>query len=409
MNMLQHIALLENKIQKYAWGSKTAIPELLGQAPDGDPYAELWMGAHPAAPSEVNMDGRRVSITQLIEADPESILGNRAAKRFENKLPFLFKVLAAGMPLSIQAHPDAIQAKKGFERETAAGVPLTSATRNYKDGNHKPECICAIAPFWALNGFRPISEILTNVERFCPKGLENEISELKSRPAGQALKAFFGGLLKKPEDEACRIVDEAYNQACSGDASQDLVSKWIARLYEAYPKDVGVLAPAFLNLILLKPGEALYLDSGRLHSYLEGIGMEIMANSDNVLRGGLTPKHVDVPELLNVLKFEETIPAILKPEQVTPGIRRYATPAEEFELSEIKVEDCLRFDDRKGTGVEILICLQGKARAYDDSPSGELILSKGMSMIVPDSVKGYCLEGNATFYRATTGKQNREE
>jgi mannose-6-phosphate isomerase len=407
--MLRRIALLKNRIQKYAWGSRTAIPELLGQSPDGDPHAELWMGAHPGAPSEVNVDGRWVSLKKLIDKNPESILGKEAAIRFANELPFLFKVLAAEKPLSIQAHPDAIQAKKGFERETAAGMPLSSATRNYKDGNHKPECICAITPFWALNGFRHVDEILENIERFCPKGLADEIRGLKTGPASDALKAFFGALLKKTDDEARRIVGEAFDLANSGGAFKDSVSEWIVRLHEAYPNDVGVLAPAFLNLIRLAPGEALYLDSGRLHAYLDGLGMEIMANSDNVLRGGLTPKHVDVHELLNVLKFEETHPAILKPEQAAPGICRYATPAAEFELSEIKVDGCLRFENREGAGVEILICLQGKARAADGSPSGELMLTRGMSMIVPDAVTGYTLEGDAIFYRAAMGKPEGKE
>lgn len=401
--MMKNIALLKNRIQKYAWGSKTAIPELLGKSPDGDPQAELWMGAHPAGPSEVNVDGRWVSLQDLIDADPESILGNRASRRFNRQLPFLFKVLAAGRPLSIQAHPDALQAEEGFERETAAGIPIGSGTRNYRDRNHKPECICAITPFWALNGFRTIQAILFHLERLCPKGLGTEIGWLKKNPKNQTLKSFFECILTKPEASVDRIVKEACDRAGAIENEGDPVSSWIIRLYEAYPRDIGVLAPALLNLVLLNPGEAMYLSAGRLHAYLEGVGMELMANSDNVLRGGLTPKHVDVPELLKVLKFEETIPAILKPVPRKTGIRQYVTPAEEFVLSEITVDGFMPFENRRDAGVEILFCREGEVRATDDIISGKLDVRKGMSLIVPASVERYSLEGDAVLYRATMG------
>jgi len=393
-----HIALLRNAIQKYAWGSKTAIPQLLCKDPDGDPQAELWMGAHPGAPSSVNVDGEWVPLPELIKKAPESLLGSRAAETYSNQLPFLFKVLAAEQPLSIQAHPDARQAKKGFSDETAAGIPLAAATRNYKDVNHKPECICALTPFWALNGFRNVRDIHSYLDKLCPHELEKELSILSGRPEPSALKPFFKGLMTKSRDAVSLIAGEAYRQAKQQE-DDDPVYAWVIRLHDAYPDDIGVLAPALLNLILLKPGEALYLSAGRLHAYLEGVGMELMANSDNVLRGGLTPKHVDVPELLNVLKFEETIPEVLKPVQEAPGIRRYITPAEEFVLSAITVNGSMRIDKSGDSGVEILLCLQGKATA--DDGVGKLTLSKGMSMIVPASVKWYSLAGDAMFYRAS--------
>jgi len=401
--VLKRIALLQNGIQKYAWGSKTAIPELLGETPDGSPQAELWMGAHPGAPSMAYLNGRWVPLTNLIETDPESLLGKRAAKKYNNQLPFLFKVLAAAMPLSIQAHPDTKQAREGFSRETAAGISLEAGNRNYRDANHKPECICALTPFWAMNGFRNIPEILHNVETFCPKHLDGDIAELRDTPHPHALKRFFHGLLTKPKDAAGLITEEAVSRAKLQADGADPVAAWIVRLHETYPRDIGILSPALLNLVLLKPGEAMYLSSGRLHAYLEGVGMELMANSDNVLRGGLTPKHVAVPELLDVLRFEETVPEILNPVQEAPGIRRYITPAEEFALSEITVDGSFSFEDRQDAGVEILFCLRGGAAASDGSADGKLHLAKGMSMIVPAAVKTYTLEGSAVFYRASVG------
>lgn len=399
---MRHIALLKNGIQKYGWGSKTAIPEILGEDPDGDPQAELWMGAHPGLPSTVNLQGRWIPLTELIEKDPVSLLGKHAAEKYQNQLPFLFKVLAAGMPLSIQAHPDKEQAKRGFSKETAARIPLDSRTRNYRDANHKPECICALTPFWALNGFRTVHDILLYIGRLCPVELKGELSTLSECHDPLSLKRFFQRLMMKPKDDVAKISNEAIMQAKQQNRD-DPVFSWVIRLYESYPGDIGILAPALLNLVLLNPGEALYLSAGCLHAYLEGVGMELMANSDNVLRGGLTPKHVDVPELLNVLQFEETFPEILTPVQEAPGVRRYITPAEEFSLSEITVSGDLRFENRLEAGVEILFCLKGEAKAFDGSAEGKLALSKGMSMIVPAAVAGYALEGKAVFYRATMG------
>lgn len=397
---MNHIALLKNRIQKYAWGSKTAIPELLGELPDGDPQAELWMGAHRSAPSEVNIGDRWVPLNRLIETDSESLLGKRTAERYKKQLPFLFKVLAAAMPLSIQAHPDAIQAQRGFEKETTDGIPLSSHKRNYKDGNHKPECICAITPFWALNGFRTIPEILSHIERLCPKSLAQETGDLRKEQSSKSLKLFFKKLLTKTKNDVTLIINEALSHLKQQESS-DSVSNWIIRLHEAYPMDIGAMAPAFLNLVCIHPGEAMYLSAGRLHAYLEGVGMELMANSDNVLRGGLTPKHVDVPELLKVLQFEETIPEILKPETVSEGVRRYLTPAEEFVLSEIVVDGRIRFQNRSEGGIEILFCLEGNAKAA--SGNVEVDLPGGASMIVPAATEAYTIEGKAMFYRASVG------
>ena len=398
-----HIALLRNKIQKYAWGSKTAIPQLLGKSPDGDPQAELWMGAHPKAPSEVDLDGRFLPLTEMIDQQPEAILGKSVARKFDNKLPFLFKVLAAAAPLSIQAHPDTDQAREGFLRESSAGISLDAGNRNYRDSNHKPECICALTPFWALNGFRKMRDVTSYLRRLCPDTLLNELTLLEDNQNSQGLKRFFHKLMKTPADEVLLIVKEAVTRAKAFD-DDDPVFPWIIKLHETYPKDIGVLSPAILNLVLLKPGEAMYLSAGRLHAYFEGMGIELMANSDNVLRGGLTQKYIDVPELIDVLCFEETVPEIMTPIQQGPGVRIYRTPVEEFLLSEVSVSGDATYLSPMDRSAEILLCVQGTANIYEVPTDFQLTVSKGATLMVPASVNQYRIEGDALFYRASVGE-----
>ncbi len=399
---LMHIALLKNTVQKYAWGSKTAIPELLGQTPDGDPQAELWMGAHPKAPSEVDIDGRLISLAELIDKQPESILGKTPARKFGNKLPFLLKVLAAAAPLSIQAHPDRKQAREGFLRETAAGISLGAGNRNYRDSNHKPECICALTPFWALNGFRKTEEIRSYLNRLCPDTLSDELARLSHQQTPHGLKRFFQKLMTLPADEVLFIVKEAVTRAKAFD-DPDPVLRWIIKLHDSYPKDIGILSPAILNLVLLNPGEAMYLSAGRLHAYFEGLGIELMANSDNVLRGGLTNKHIDVPELLNALCFEETVPEILTPMQQGPCVRIYRTPVEEFLLSELSVSGDAFYLSPVDRSIEILLCVEGTANILEIPSNRETAISKGVSLMIPAMVDRYRIEGDAVFYRASVG------
>ena len=396
------MALLRNVIQKYAWGSRTAIPGLLGEMPDGMPQAELWMGAHPKAPSSADIDGVWVPLTDLIDKYPEMVLGEAVSHQYGGKLPFLFKVLAAVEPLSIQTHPDRVQARDGYNKETAAGIALDAFNRNYKDNNPKPECICALTPFWALNGFRKIPEILSCLGRICPNTLSEELVTLGKNQDSQGLKSFFRKIMTKPGDDILMIVNEAAGRSESYKNS-DPAFRWITRLRDAYPEDIGVLSPAILNLVCLEPGEAMYLSAGRLHSYLEGVGIELMASSDNVLRGGLTNKHIDIPELLKVLLFEETQVDILKPIQTRPGVKIYQTPAEEFALSEISVGNSVRYESPTIRSAEILLCIRGEARVIELPVNTQIDVFKGMSMIIPASVDRYCIEGNAVFYKASVG------
>jgi mannose-6-phosphate isomerase len=399
-DLMQRIGILKNTIQPYAWGSHTAIAELLGTRPEPDtPQAELWMGAHPKAPSLMAVDAEWVSLEELIERYPQEMLGRRAAVMFHNKLPFLFKVLAAARPLSLQAHPSFAQAQQGFKRENAQGIPLDAPQRNYRDANHKPECICALTPFWVLHGFRKIPEILALGSRLDLAVFEDLLNVLRNRPDAQGLKSFFKALMTLSPAKRALLTEQAVKTALAF-ASEDPVYRWIGELGKAYPGDVGILGPILLNLILLQPGQALYLPAAELHAYLEGTGIELMANSDNVLRGGLTPKHVDIEELLRVLNFEERTAHVLTPRSTAGGERVYECPAREFVLSTITVVSKTTYSSPRVRGIEILLCTAGAGKVTDQGTGEEVALPKGRAALVPAAVKGYVLEGEAVVYKA---------
>lgn len=397
---MKNIGILNNTVQEYEWGSYTAIPELLGNdSPAKTPQAELWMGAHPKAPSKVKLNGGWMSLMKLIEKNPKDILGKEVAEKYSNRLPYLFKVLAAAKPLSIQAHPSLAQAKEGFIRENSLGIPFDANNRNYKDDNHKPECICALTFFWALNGFRKISGILALLEKICPQGLKSDLNNLRGEPNSLGLKKFFQAIMTMSRAQQNQIIADAIINAQKF-TEEDQAYKWMIDLHNEYPADIGVFSPILLNLICLKPGQAMFLPAGELHAYLDGVGIELMANSDNVLRGGLTPKHVDVPELLNVLNFEERELYILSPKESNECERIYSSRAEEFVLSVITLKRDLTCYSPTNRSVEILLCTDGEAIITDLGNNDKLAFGRGKSIIIPSAVKRYCIEGNATLYKA---------
>jgi len=394
------IGLLQNKIQEYAWGSTRAIPNLLGQKnPEHKTQAELWLGAHPKAPSRVLHNGRWISLQDLIAQNPVEVLGYRVARAFNNRLPYLFKVLAAAKPLSIQAHPDLQQAREGFQRENALNVPLDASTRNYRDDNHKPECICALTRFWALSRFRKISQILAHFEKLNLRQLEAELADFKKRPVTAGLKQFYTFLMTMDRKRQQSTVDEALERSRSFE-SEDPAYRWMLKLAEDYPDDIGVLSPMLLNLICLEPGQAIFMDAGELHAYLDGMGIELMANSDNVLRGGLTPKHVDVPELLRILNFKDQDITLLKPVKSAMHEQIYPSPAAEFVLSVITLNKSETYQSPEQRSVEILICTRGKATLFDRHDQSETQLRQGASAIIPAAVRGYSIKGEGVCYKA---------
>ncbi|MFG3010586.1 mannose-6-phosphate isomerase, class I [Streptomyces cinerochromogenes] len=377
---------LDNTIRPYAWGSPTAIPHLLGVEPTGEPQAEMWMGAHPGAPSRT----ARGTLVEVIEADPERELGSRAVARFGPRLPFLLKILAAGAPLSLQVHPDLEQARKGYADEERRGIPLDAPHRNYKDANHKPELICALTEFDGLCGFRAPVQTADLLDGLGVDSLKPYVDLLHAHPEDAALREVLTAILSADREETAHTVAEA-TAACTrlGGAYAPY-----ADIAHHYPGDPGVIAAMLLNHVRLQPGEALFLGAGIPHAYLSGLGVEIMANSDNVLRCGLTPKHVDVPELLRVVRFEPSDPGVLRPEASPEGEEVYETPIDEFRLSRYVLPEGGAARDLTRDTPQILLCTAGTVRA------GEHELGPGRSVFVPAGEKAE-ISGAGTVFRAT--------
>jgi mannose-6-phosphate isomerase len=397
------ICPLSNPIREYAWGSRSAIAELLGQpTPSLRPQAEIWMGAHPSDPSRARCRGDWTPLPELLREHPSEILGESVAARFGGELPFLLKVVAAAQPLSVQAHPDREQALEGFERENAAGIALDARERNYPDPHPKPELLCALSPFSALSGFRPIAAIVRAFRELRVDAFAHEVDALERDGGSLALEHFFETVWNAPRDRLALAIDQAV--ATARRRLDDPAARWLTAIAALYPGDAGVLAPLFLNLVSLTPGEAIYLGAGELHSYLEGVGIEIMGNSDNVLRGGLTTKHVDVPELCRALRFEPAAAAALRPRKVSARERVFETPADEFELAVIRVTKSRPWRSAQSRGVEILLCTEGDLTVADRESDETLRLERGASVLIPDSVNRYHLSGEGVVYRAGTPK-----
>ncbi|MGP3953817.1 mannose-6-phosphate isomerase, class I [Streptomyces sp. 7N604] len=413
---------LANTVRPYAWGSTTAIPQLLGTEPTGEPQAELWMGAHPGAPSRVERAEGPVALSEVIAADPEGVLGEAAVHRFGPRLPFLFKVLAADSPLSLQVHPDLAQAKAGYADEEDRGVPADAAHRNYKDANHKPELICALTPFDGLCGFRPETEAADLLAGLDVDSLKPYVDILHAHPETDALREVLTAVLSAEKTAMAETVAQASaaaeRLAAVEGPHRDAYAAY-ASIARHYPGDPGVIAAMLLNYVRLQPGEALFLGAGVPHAYLSGLGVEIMANSDNVLRCGLTPKHIDVPELLRIVRFEPTAPGVLRPEAVD-GEETYETPIDEFRLSRYVLAEGAEPRRIASGAPQILLCAAGTAllRSGGTGETGdtgvteatnamkgmkgakELSLGQGESAFVPAGEE-IVLSGRGTLFRAT--------
>lgn len=385
--MKARVIRLENTVQPYAWGSTTAIPELLGVPPTGAPQAELWIGAHPLAPSRAGS----LPLSTLIAQRLEGSLGASALERFGPSLPFLLKVLAAAQPLSLQAHPSRAQAAAGFAREEAAGVPLTAPHRTYKDANHKPELICALTPFTALCGFRDTKDTLRFFHALACPALSPLIDALQHR----GLRSTFELVMTLGPEPRAALVSGAVS-ACRARPPQDFAAEcaMASSLAERYPGDAGVIGALLLNLVELEPGQALALGAGNLHAYLEGTGIELMANSDNVLRGGLTPKHVDVAELVRVLDFNEGPATILEPRGTPEAV--YVTPFPDFRLSRLAPAGSSVTVERWGP--ELWLCVDGQVE-LDGAP-----LPRGASAFSPFSDGPTTVTGTGAAFRATINR-----
>ncbi|MGW5098254.1 mannose-6-phosphate isomerase, class I [Streptomyces nodosus] len=378
---------LDNAVRPYAWGSTTAIPALLGVEPTGEPQAEMWMGAHPGAPSRTP----RGPLDEVIGKAPEEELGERTVARFGPRLPFLLKLLAAGAPLSLQVHPDLEQARAGYADEERRGIPVDAPHRTYKDANHKPELVCALTEFDGLCGFRAPEEAADLLAGLGVAALKPYIDLLRRHPEDTALREALTAVLSADPGDMARTVEEAA-AACSRLGGAYAPYAEIAR---HYPGDPGVIAAMLLNHVRLQPGEALFLGAGVPHAYLNGLGVEIMANSDNVLRCGLTPKHIDVPELLRIVRFEACDPGVLRPEASPDGEEVYETPTDEFRLSRHVLAEGAASQDITRATPQILLCTAGSVRVGDE------VLTPGESVFVPAGEKVE-VSGTGTLFRATS-------
>ncbi|HEY3236891.1 MAG TPA: mannose-6-phosphate isomerase, class I [Polyangiaceae bacterium] len=396
---------LKNTVQRYDWGSHSFIPELLGeQVPSAEPQAELWMGAHPKASSEALVDGRWKPLTGLIGSDPARWLGAPVSSRFRQELPFLLKVLAAERPLSMQAHPNRAQAARGFQAEEDRGVPRGAPERNYKDPNHKPELLAALIPFDALCGFRPPAQTAELFRALDVAALRPYAECLGEEPAG--LRRAFSELMRLDAQNRQSLIASLVD-ACSRLSTEvgefSGACRWVAELGRLYPSDPGVVTALMLNHVRLEPGEALFLPAGNLHLYLRGAGIEIMANSDNVLRAGLTSKHIDLEELLNILDLSTGRPPLITLVPADGVEKVYPTPTEEFRLSRLELEPTKSWRCPERRGPEILICVSGTAEIRElGRPPHEL--HRGRSLFVTGDAGAYEGTGTATLFRATAGR-----
>jgi mannose-6-phosphate isomerase len=383
------VSRLRNTVRDYAWGSRTVIPELIGVEPDGRPQAELWMGAHESAPSLLSTGE---SLHDLVSADPVGVLGAESAERFEGRFPFLVKFLAAEQPLSIQAHPSAEQARDGFAREEAEGIPLDAPDRNYKDAWPKPEILIALGPFDALVGFRPVDRTVALLDALEAVGLE----ELTNHLRGGNLQDAFTGLMGSDRD-AIRPLVAALGEACrqyDGDAFS-LEVETLDRLSQDFPDDPGVLAALLLNRVRLERFQAVYLPAGNVHAYLNGLGFEVMANSDNVLRGGLTRKHIDAPELVSVVDFEPLAEPVLTGTSGAPGITSYETGCDYFAVRRVDLEDAGPIEV-EATGPRIVVCVEGAVVCLAGAAAVEL--SAGQSAFLRGTEAPCNLRGRGTAF-----------
>jgi mannose-6-phosphate isomerase len=379
------VQLLRGAIRTYAWGSRTAIAEFTGRpVPAAHPEAELWLGANPGDPAWLEGPDRETSLLQALFDDPEGQLGSAARARFGDVLPFLVKVLAADEPLSLQAHPSAEQAAEGYFREERLGIPVNSPVRNYRDTSHKPELLVALQQFEALAGFRPAAQTIELLRALAVSDLDPFIDLLNDQSDADGLRALFTTWITAPQPDidvlVAAVLEGAIQYVSCGATEFAAEAKTVLELGERYPGDAGVLAALLLNRITLNPGESIFLSAGNLHAYLRGVGLEVMANSDNVLRGGLTPKHVDVPELLRVLDFNPTTEAQLRPPTHQDGLGLiYDTPAVEFAASMLTLgDDQLGHEvdaPSRHDGPQILLCTEGSTTVC--GKSGLVNLTRG--------------------------------
>ncbi len=394
---MQPFLKLHPFIQSYSWGTKDFIPQLLHQENLLDePQAELWLGTHPNGMTTCGESA--LSLSDILQKDSQYYLGEAV-----NELPFLFKVLSVASPLSLQVHPTKEQAKEGFQRENKARISTHSLRRNYKDANEKPEIIVALTTYYGLSGFLPKNSIADNLAPLAMSDSLKKLFEPNDLVDEVWLKSFFSALINLTQGERTTLIKSAleYHNGESVDDKRDY-RYWLQRLCSLYPENPTALAPLFLNLFSLNPGEGLYVAPGTLHSYLEGNGVELMASSDNVLRAGLTPKHVDIAELLKITSFLPSPSSVIEPtiaEPRSPWLT-YPTSTSQFKLfTNNQKMNKFSLNSVSSYG-KILIVVKGNFK-ISDGLNHILELKRGDTLLVAAEATEVNIEGNGAFFCAT--------
>ena len=399
---MQRIFKLKGKVQHYAWGGNSFIPNLLGFETSGQPCAEYWLGAHVNAPASVETTIGPIALDKFLEDRPMQFLGSEIYNKY-GRLPYLFKVLDVHDMLSIQVHPSKTEAEKGFKRENELKIPLTAPTRNYKDDNHKPEIMVALNDFWLLHGFLPKTSLIKRLEE------RPELTSLISVFNQGNYKKLYEYVMRLPVAESNAILKPLISRIMPlfkhGKIDKSNPDYWAAKAaskdFESGNYDKGIYSIYFFNILKVNQGQGVFQDSGIPHAYLEGQTMELMANSDNVLRGGLTPKYVDIPELLKHIIFEETHPEILKGELINDGMEIvYKSIAADFELSHITLKENEVLSSNSKTA-EVFIIMDGNAQVTENEQVLEL--KKGDSFVaLAEGEFKISTESGTNIYKATT-------
>lgn len=396
MQLKNKIFKLRGKVQHYAWGGNEFISALTGIAnPDHKPCAEYWMGAHPSAPSVIEPDG--ILLNEAIIASPATTISQKVFDLF-GELPYLFKVLDVKDMLSIQVHPTKTEAAKGFDAEEAAGVPINAPHRNYKDRNHKPEVMVALSDeFWLLHGFKQSAAILNILEN------TNEFNIFVPLYKKEGIQSLYRLMMEMTQSDVNNLllplVKREIRQKNDGLLNRSMPGWWVAKLFEDVTEikdiDRGIFSIYLFNIVKVNKGQAIFQGAGIPHAYLEGQNMELMANSDNVLRGGLTPKHIDVPELMKHTSFQPVIPSIMDGKDIGYGEKRYDCPVPDFGISKIELgtgEVC----PGKSSSLEILIATEGGAII-----DHHITLKKGEVLgILPDTTYKIESTGHCVLFKA---------
>lgn len=387
---------LYGAMQHYAWGGQDYIPQLLGLKSNGEPCAEWWLGAHPAAPAELEIHGQRQKLADFLHENPQA-LGNESRQAFGDELPYLLKILDVAQPLSIQLHPTKAQAEEGFSRENAQGIALNDAKRTYKDRNHKPEMMIALSDFWLLHGFKSKAAIIESLSAHV------SLQKLAKQLENQDLHAFYGEIMHADQARLAAwllpIIDARQADFVAGLLPPNEPDYWLLYTLQAMnitrdKLDPGLLCFYLFNIVALKQGEGIYQAAGIPHAYLRGQNIELMACSDNVVRGGLTPKFVNIEELLRIVDCSEIEPQIIAAAPLQAEVFDYLTPAKDFALQHLAL-NAGKIGSHTAASAQIMLVMAGAVQLRDGN--NVIHLRQGQSAFITADSR-YQLETVAEGY-----------